>query len=99
MVRRCVPEVDRFPVQIENALKEIDFVLKPSRNAKQQVSARGSFAGAGAPPGQALAAIQELQKILPIDRAQMRVRLETSTKVRRCVVRSALPCCCRPERP
>jgi len=50
---------------IETSLKEVNFVVKPNKSAKSQ----------------ALAAIQELQKILPIDRAQMRIRIEVSGKV------------------
>lgn len=65
-----------FPVRmIESSLKEVNFVVKPNKSAKQQ----------------ALQAVQELQKILPIDRAQMRIRLELPAKVAKEIKASLAP--------
>ncbi|KAL1140639.1 hypothetical protein AAG570_000569 [Ranatra chinensis] len=64
---KCVnPATKRpYPVSmIEKAMKDIHFSIKPNRNAKQQ----------------ALDVIPELKAIMPLERAQMRLRLVFSGK-------------------
>lgn len=51
-------------LMIENAMKEIHYSVKPNRNAKQQ----------------ALEVIKQLKEVMPIERAQMRLRLIWSGK-------------------
>jgi len=64
---KCLnPENKRpYPVtMIESAMKEMHFSVKPNRNAKQQ----------------ALEVIKQLKEIMPIERAQMRMRVIWSGK-------------------
>lgn len=64
---KCVnPETKRpYPVtMIEKAMKQIHYSVKPNRNNKQQ----------------ALVAMKELKKALPIERAQMKLRVLCSKK-------------------
>lgn len=64
---KCVnPETKRpYPVSlIEKAMKDIHFSVKPNRNAKQQ----------------ALDVIPQLKLVMPIERAQMRLRIVLSDK-------------------
>lgn len=64
---KCVdPETKRpYPVTIiEKSMKEIHFSIKPHRNAKQQ----------------ALEVIKALKEKIPLERAQMRVKVEMSGK-------------------
>ncbi|KOC64528.1 Ribosome maturation protein SBDS [Habropoda laboriosa] len=64
---KCInPETKRpYPVtMIEKAMKDIHFSVKPNRNAKQQ----------------ALDVIPQLKTVMPLDRAQMRVRILVSGK-------------------
>lgn len=64
---KCVdPETKRpYPVTIiEKSMKEIHFSIKPHRNAKQQ----------------ALEVIKALKEKIPLERAQMRVKVEISGK-------------------
>ncbi|XP_015604491.1 ribosome maturation protein SBDS [Cephus cinctus] len=62
VAEKCVnPETKRpYPVSmIEKAMKDIHFSVKPNRNAKQQ----------------ALDVIQQLKTVMPLERAQMRLRV------------------------
>ncbi|XP_003702617.1 SBDS ribosome maturation factor [Megachile rotundata] len=64
---KCVnPETKRpYPVtMIEKAMKDVHFSVKPNRNAKQQ----------------ALDVIPQLKAIMPLERAQMRLRVLVSGK-------------------
>lgn len=64
---KCVnPETKRpYPVSmIEKAMKDVHFSVKPNRNAKQQ----------------ALDVIPQLKTVMPLERAQMRLRLSTGGK-------------------
>ncbi|CAK9829870.1 Ribosome maturation protein SBDS [Anthophora retusa] len=64
---KCVnPETKRpYPVtMIEKAMKDIHFSVKPNRNAKQQ----------------ALDVIPQLKAVMPLERAQMRLRVLVSGK-------------------
>ncbi|XP_014272332.1 ribosome maturation protein SBDS [Halyomorpha halys] len=64
---KCVnPESKRpYPVSmIEKAMKDIHFSIKPNRNAKQQ----------------ALDVIPQLKAIMPLERAQMRLKVQFSGK-------------------
>ncbi|XP_023324462.1 ribosome maturation protein SBDS [Eurytemora carolleeae] len=65
---KCVnPETKRpYPVtMIEKAMKECHIAVKPNKNSKQQ----------------ALEVIGKLKETLPIDRAQMRIKVETPVKL------------------
>jgi len=85
---KCVnPESKRpYPVSIiEKAMKECHIALKPNRNAKQQVPDT----------------VTKLQSQLPIERAQMRVRLTfpvTSNKVVRNRLKKELGAAAKPEK-
>ncbi|XP_073971640.1 SBDS ribosome maturation factor [Rhodnius prolixus] len=64
---KCVnPETKRpYPVSmIEKAMRDIHFSIKPNRNAKQQT----------------LEVIPQLKAVMPLDRAQMRLRVALSGK-------------------
>ncbi|EEB14312.1 conserved hypothetical protein [Pediculus humanus corporis] len=64
---KCVnPDTKRpYPVSmIEKAMKEIHFSIKPNRNAKQQ----------------ALDAIPQLKEAIPLERAQMRLKIVSDCK-------------------
>lgn len=64
---KCLNPENKRPytvVMIENAMKEIHYSCKPNRNAKQQ----------------ALEVIKQLKEVMPIERAQMRLRLVWSGK-------------------
>lgn len=59
---KCLNPENKRPytvLMIENAMKEIHYSVKPNRNAKQQ----------------ALEVIKQLKEVMPIERAQMRLRL------------------------
>merc|ERR1712066_193859 len=85
---KCVnPESKRpYPVSIiEKAMKECHIAVKPNKNAKQQ----------------ALEILPKLQSQLPIERAQMRVRLTfpvTSNKAVRNRLKKALGAAAKPEK-
>lgn len=59
---KCLNPENKRPytvLMIENAMKELHYSVKPNRNAKQQ----------------ALEVIKQLKEVMPIERAQMRLRL------------------------
>uniref|UniRef100_A0A069DQU4 Ribosome maturation protein SBDS n=1 Tax=Panstrongylus megistus TaxID=65343 RepID=A0A069DQU4_9HEMI len=67
VAEKCVnPETKRpYPVSmIEKAMRDIHFSIKPNRNAKQQT----------------LDVIPQLKAVMPLDRAQMRLRVALSGK-------------------
>lgn len=72
VVAKCInPETRRpFTAQmIESAMKEVNFVVRPNRTPKQQ----------------ALQLIRELRAVIPIERAQMRLRLLVPRKTAKTV--------------
>lgn len=64
---KCINPTNKKPypvTMIESAMKEIHFSVKPNKNAKQQ----------------ALEVIKQLKEIMPIERAQMRLRVVWANK-------------------